>query len=298
MPDLAGTGRVTTRLKVAAEGQTVDGRELSRLEILSMAHNYNPQHYAARINIEHISGWSPEPPFNAYGDVLSAEAVEENGKLYLYNTISALPNLQKINKAGQKIYPSIEFYRNFAGTGSAYQVALAFTDIPASLGTSPLKLNRQTFSVHSQPDKDIFMTNPTMTEQHTEAVEEKSLLQQLKAFVTPQAASSKENLSTETAKSLVVAFKQITQLGEQVIELKQQFSQLLQQQTQNAVPHQAPTETPKPDDVPVPLAANTEMSQLSQQVNELKAELARLSTTSANPPPAPVSGADSDVTPY
>ena len=67
---LPGEGRVEKRFRVAREGQTVDGRELNRQEIQDMADTYNPQHYAGRINIEHFAGWSPEPPFNAYGDII------------------------------------------------------------------------------------------------------------------------------------------------------------------------------------------------------------------------------------
>ena len=142
--DLAGEGRVEKRLRVAKEGQTVDGRQLTRQEIIDMASTYKPDHYAARINVEHLIGYSPEPPFNAYGDVLKVEMEIVDGAAYLYNTISCLPNLVDMNKKGQKIYPSIEFYRDFAGSGKAYQTGLGFTDNPASLGTEPLKLSKNT----------------------------------------------------------------------------------------------------------------------------------------------------------
>jgi hypothetical protein len=47
-------GRVIKRFRVAREGQTVDGRELTRQEIQEMADTYNREHYAGRINIEHF----------------------------------------------------------------------------------------------------------------------------------------------------------------------------------------------------------------------------------------------------
>jgi hypothetical protein len=43
-----------------------------------------------------------------------------------------------MNKAGQKLYTSIEISPNFAGTNKAYLVGLAVTDSPASLGTEML----------------------------------------------------------------------------------------------------------------------------------------------------------------
>ena len=94
---LPGEGRVEKRFRVAREGQTVDGRELNRQEIQDMADTYNPQHYAGRINIEHFAGWSPKPPFNAYGDIIIVDAVDDDGKLCLYDTISALPNSVTMN---------------------------------------------------------------------------------------------------------------------------------------------------------------------------------------------------------
>lgn len=159
MSDLAGKGRQEKRFRVAREGQTVDGRQLSRQEILEMVSSYDPTLYAGRINVEHFMGFSPEPPFNAYGDIVAVEAVEEAGVMVLYNTISALPNLIDMNSKGQKIYPSIEFYRDFAGSGKAYQVGLALTDTPASLGTEPLKFNQQHRRpvLRTVPDQELFL---------------------------------------------------------------------------------------------------------------------------------------------
>jgi hypothetical protein len=162
--ELAGSGRKTKRFRVAREGQTVDGRVLSRQDVIEMAATYNMDEYGARINVEHISGYSPLPPFNAYGDILLVDAVEENGRFCLYNTISALPNMQEILSLGQKIYPSIEFIRDFAGSGKAYQVGLGLTDTPASLGTQAIKFNALTphgHVVRTAPDQELFIMSQT-----------------------------------------------------------------------------------------------------------------------------------------
>ena len=55
---LAGEGRVEKRFRVAREGQTVDGRELTGQEIQQMGASYSLEKYGARINLEHYSGWS------------------------------------------------------------------------------------------------------------------------------------------------------------------------------------------------------------------------------------------------
>lgn len=275
---LAGEGRVEKRFRVAREGQTVDGRELTRQEIQEMADSYHPEHYGARINVEHWNGFSPEPPFNAYGDIIKVEAVEENGKLCLYNTISALPNFIKMNKDGQKIYPSIEFYRNFAGTGKAYQVGLGLTDTPASLGTQPIKFSQNPNSHRTQPDKEIFMTTETKTD-------EKTFIQQLKELMTSQPKpQEKDELNETVAAGLVQALNQITALTQQV----QKLSSKIEQQAETSVA------TPVPA---TPDAFAQALQPITQAVSQLQNQIQTLSVTPVNTPPS-VSGNNTDQAPY
>ena len=150
MPDLAGQ-RTIKRFRVAREGQTVDGRAISRQHILEMANTYDPVEYTARINVEHSSGWGglSSDNYPILGDVIAVDAqLDEytiNGVkvqlMGLYATLSALPVLVEANKQGKKLFTSIEFYPKFADTNQAYLVGLAVTDIPASRGTEPLKFN-------------------------------------------------------------------------------------------------------------------------------------------------------------
>ncbi|HWJ69114.1 MAG TPA: GPO family capsid scaffolding protein [Sphingobium sp.] len=133
--------------RVAVEGATVDGRVIQRDWLEQMAASYDPATYTARINCEHIAGYSPDRPFNAYGSVLSlrTELVEltiggeKKMLLALYAEIEANDQLLEINKAGQKLFTSCEIHTDFAGGGKAYLVGLALTDQPASLGTEVLK---------------------------------------------------------------------------------------------------------------------------------------------------------------
>lgn len=128
---------------IAVEGATCDGRTLDRNALQEMSDSYDPKTYQARINMEHIRGFSAEPPFNAYGDVVALETREvelqlggkTEKKLGLFAQVDALDTLVELKGKGQKLFSSIELNPNFAGTGKAYLQGLAVTDSPASLGT-------------------------------------------------------------------------------------------------------------------------------------------------------------------
>lgn len=128
---------------IAVEGATCDGRTLDRNALQEMADSYDPKTYTARVNMEHIRGFSAEPPFNAYGDVVALETREvelqlggkTEKKLGLFGQVDALDTLVQLKQKGQKLFSSIELNPNFAATGKAYLQGLAVTDSPASLGT-------------------------------------------------------------------------------------------------------------------------------------------------------------------
>lgn len=175
MPDLAGQ-RTIKRFRVAREGQTVDGRAISRQHILEMANTYDPVEYTARINVEHMGGWNflGNTAIPALGDVIAVDAqLDEytiNGQkvqlMGLYATLSVLPQLVEANKQGQKLFTSIEFYPKFADTNQAYLVGLAVTDIPASRGTEALKFSKNADALLSEPMELTLMTtqaNQTQT---------------------------------------------------------------------------------------------------------------------------------------
>ena len=132
---------MTNFFRAAVEGATCDGRVLERQHITEMAEQYDPQVYGARVNLEHILGWSPTSDFRAYGDVVEAKAEEIaegplKGKLALLVKVDATDELVELKGKRQKIYHSIEVHPSFADTGKAYLVGVAVTDSPASLGTT------------------------------------------------------------------------------------------------------------------------------------------------------------------
>lgn len=211
--------------RVAVEGATVDGRVIQREWLEQMAANYDPATYAARINCEHIAGYSPEKPFNAYGTVLSLKTEqvkltingEEKTLLALHAEIDANDQLVAINKAGQKLYTSCEIHPDFAGGGEAYLVGLAVTDMPASLGTEALK-----FAVKSR--SNVFSTAHETTIELTPSTDAATIAEAAKsgflsAFATLFKASEKpkeeEKPKPANDNSFDVA-KFATVLGEQI----------------------------------------------------------------------------------
>jgi hypothetical protein len=139
----------TKFFRVAVEGPTVDGRNIDRDWIDQMAANYDPKTYTARINIEHIAGFTPDPPFNAYGDVVALRATDVelqiDGKPKKLRALEAQFDVNDqaidVNKKDQKVFTSCEVAPNFAGSGKAGLVGMAMTDTPASLGTERLQFS-------------------------------------------------------------------------------------------------------------------------------------------------------------
>lgn len=136
--------------RVFVEGFTAsDGRKIEASWIDDIVATFNAATYTPRINCEHIKGFSPEPPFNAYGSVTAVKAqhdeLEIDGQKVrcraLYAQVEPNEQLLKINKAGQKIFTSVEISPDFAGTGKVGLVGLAVTDNPASLGTEALSFS-------------------------------------------------------------------------------------------------------------------------------------------------------------
>ncbi|QUT15533.1 GPO family capsid scaffolding protein [Rahnella inusitata] len=138
--------KATRRFRICTEGATTDGREITRAWIEQMAATYDPKVYGARINMEHIKGYTPDSPFRMYGDVTGVYAEEIadgalKGKLALYADIDPTADLVSLVKARQKVYTSIEVNPSFSDTGKAYLIGLAVTDSPASLGTEYLQFS-------------------------------------------------------------------------------------------------------------------------------------------------------------
>ena len=136
---------------VCTEGGTLNGFAVTRDQIQQMADNYNPQLYAARINLEHITSVLPDSTWRHFSMIDSARAFELQdgplkGKLALEISATIDPvkdaPLIALNESGQKIFSSIEFLPdcpNDAAKG-AYLTGVALTDTPAAFGTHVITL--------------------------------------------------------------------------------------------------------------------------------------------------------------
>ncbi|EOY3026470.1 GPO family capsid scaffolding protein [Escherichia coli] len=136
------------KFRVAVSGSTVDGREISPVHLREAAENFNPDVYAARVNVEHILSPYPSSDFCAMGDVtaLSTQDITEGplaGRTALYAEIEPTERMKQLVADGKKIYSSIELHPQFSVNGHAYLVGLAMTDTPASLGTERLRFTAQ-----------------------------------------------------------------------------------------------------------------------------------------------------------
>lgn len=138
---------VSKPFAIATEGNTTDGRVITAEWIKQMAETYDQKAYTALGNLEHYISMMPDSLFSAYGKVLAlstrtAEILGEK-KLQLLATFDANDAIVALQKAGKKMFASIEINPDFARTGKAYLQGLAFTDNPASLGTEVMQFAAQ-----------------------------------------------------------------------------------------------------------------------------------------------------------
>lgn len=220
------------RFRIATEGATTDGRVISRDWISQMAKNYNPEMYGARINMEHIRGYSADSAFRRFGDVTAVEAEEIadgplKGKLALYGYIDPTDELIAMSKARQKIYTSVEVNPEFADTGEAYLVGLAVTDDPASLGTEILSFSASAavnpLTSRKQAKGNLFTAaEETPIEFYEEADPAPSLMARISAmFSANKKGSDAQSADVHAAVTLIA--EQVQDAGEKV---ESQFSAL------------------------------------------------------------------------
>lgn len=150
-------GTKSKMFRAFVEGQTIsDGRKIEAGWIDEIAASFNAENYAPRVNVEHINGYSPEPPFNGYGTVVAVEAKTDaftiDGKTEnrrcLYVQVDGNDQLVQLAARDQKPYPSVELTDSYAGTGKVGLIGLAFTDTPASIGTQRLQFSRSAPGTH------------------------------------------------------------------------------------------------------------------------------------------------------
>lgn len=153
---------------IATEGQTIDGRNISREQIQQMAANYDPKVYTAVANLEHLLSYLPESTFSSYGKVVSLSTQETtilgDKKLQLMAVVDVNDAIVGMQKENKKSFASIEIVPNFLSKGIAYLSGLAFTDTPASVGTESMKFSASKQNVYSFKDEIEVVFEPEIVQ--------------------------------------------------------------------------------------------------------------------------------------
>lgn len=248
--------------RIAVEGDTTDGRVIERDWLEQMAANYNTDKYTARLNCEHWRGMSPSGDFGAYGSVteLNTEEVTIDGekKLALTAAIEPTADLVELNRKGQKIFTSMEVDTSFASSNEAYLVGLAITDSPASLGTEMLSFaagaDKNPLADRKQKPENLFSA---ACQADIEFTDETSLLDRVKGMFK-QKESQQGDQNTEFTQAIEL-------MAVEVSELKEKFNGLKPAESKD---HSA------------------EITQLTQELNELKTKLSKIPNFTQRPPAA------------
>jgi len=222
----------TKFFRVAVEGATVDGRTIDGDMIQQMADTYNTQTYTARINCEHLRGYSPDKPFNSYGSVaaVKAEKIElsiggkTEKRLALFASFDVNDQAKEINKAGQKLFSSIEIVPNFAGTNKAYLYGVALTDSPASLGTELLEFSRDA----KRKDNILYTEEITLEFAEDGAAndadaEVTSFISGLKTFFTGLSAPKQEDPAPKPEEKPAQASADMTSFAAMMVEFTEKL---------------------------------------------------------------------------
>lgn len=218
-------------------GQTIsDGRVITPEMISDIVATFNTDSYTPRINIEHISGYSPEPPFNGYGSVIAVKQQTDDiviaGKTEkreaLYCQVDANDQLVTLAAKDQKPFPSVELTDSYAGTGKVGMLALAFTDNPASIATQALKFSRSgpgTILAHGDAPAAIEFETPVIQPDPSAGAFSamKAFFEKFTASPTPPAAPAQTPPATpandnfaQLAEGLGLISASITALGQKV----------------------------------------------------------------------------------
>lgn len=262
--------KVSKFFRVAVEGATSDGRTIDRAWLEQIAKNYNPAVYGARINVEHIRGYSPNSDFRSFGDVVAVKVQTDDiggqKKLALYAQISPTDELVELVKRRQKIYTSIEVRPQFADTQQAYMTGLAVTDNPASLGTEMLAFaaanpDKSPFAARKEQKEDLFTAAEEATLEFEDApAPDSSVVDKFRTLISGAVAKFSGKAATDDARFAAVAegFEQMgttfaEHVGEQVSKaaatdkrLTELQAQLKDLQDKYSALDNTPTGTPRP----------------------------------------------------
>ncbi len=168
----------TEWITVLTAGRTIDGRAVSDQDVIDLGATYDRAEYTAVINVEHVQGYN-------MGVVSEARHTKDaKGRTCLQVRLEPNRQFMYLVESKNKLFQSVEFVRNFCGTGRAYLTGLAMTDTPASVGTTQIKLSA-----------DVEMTSEKFTTEEAQLIsipERKSFIENFKNMFTSQKNNNKE----------------------------------------------------------------------------------------------------------
>ncbi|EKO3474058.1 GPO family capsid scaffolding protein [Vibrio fluvialis] len=246
-------------------GPTIDGRDIPQKVIDDIAETYDPTKYAARINDDHYD-WSWKG-----GTVLSVEKRDDE----LWAEIKPNSHLLRNIENGQLLHTSCEYLEDFASSGKAYLTGLAFTDKPASLGTTQVHLSakrsaEKALHVCTGQTVNYSAAPPALSN------EDASLFQKFKSWLKGENAP--EQLShTEEEDDMN---KETEELLQQQIEQNTKLSDQLGQLVQTLSAKEQPAE-PEVKDEPQKSELEEKVEKLSTQLGELTTKLSSITDEQA-----------------
>lgn len=247
---------------IATSGSTIDGREITKQELLDMAESYDPTLYTANL-------WPDHKRWFNFGQVLELKAEQQNdGEVKLFAVLAPNENLISWNKSGQYLFTSIEISPNFRNTGKNYLIGLGVTDTPASVGTTQLQFSQQQTNTIAGEYQPI-----TLTLADTEHEKEKSFFNMMKAFFNKHEEPEEEKIPNNNNNK-----------EDQSMDEKQ-FNQLLgaltglTEKVEKHFSVQQELETPKTEEAKTETGVTTEQfNQLVSAVTDLTKKFDALST--------------------
>ncbi len=237
-------------------GPTIDGRDIPQKVIDDIAETYDPKKYTARINDNH-SEWSWKG-----GSVLSVEKHDDE----LWAEIKPNSYLLRNIESGQLLHTSCEYREDFANSGKAYLTGLAFTDNPASLGTTQVHLSAQ----RGEEKLQLVSTGQTINysekqPQKDSSAAEKSLLKKILNLLTSAPDGDKEQLSKKEES------EEMSKETEELLKQSVEQNQKLNEQLGTLIEKLSVQGEPETQEEPTP-----EVNPLEEKVENLSAQLGEL----------------------
>jgi len=126
---------ITEWKRIGRSGPTVDGRNIEPVALQQAAKNYDKGLFTALVWPDHLRF------FNLGTVEVLRTADNGEGGVDLFAKVAPNDIYLNTNKAGQRLFTSMELMPNFRDTGEYYLPGLAATDTPASAATTEMRFS-------------------------------------------------------------------------------------------------------------------------------------------------------------